>query len=87
MRNLSEDLRDAWDRLRETATGFGEQRIYASHHSAMFARKAWYFFVRPKRNVVEVCAFADPDTSKATKSDRTSRLRAVRFAAAMRHNT
>ena len=31
--DLSEDLRDAWERLRETAVSFGEQRIYASHNS------------------------------------------------------
>src|SRR5436309_13758818 len=55
--DLSEDLRDAWERLRETAAGFGEQRIYASHHCIMFSRKACYFFVRPKRNVLEICFF------------------------------
>ena len=54
---LSEDLRDAWERLRETAVEFGEQRIYASHHSIMFSRKSCYFFVRPKRNFLEVCIF------------------------------
>src|SRR5688572_9072110 len=31
--DLSEDLQDAWERLRETAVSFGEQRIYASHKS------------------------------------------------------
>ena len=56
-RDLFEDLRDAWDRLRETAASFGEQRIYASHHSIMFSRKSCYFFVRPKRNFLEVCVF------------------------------
>jgi hypothetical protein len=55
--DLSEDLRDAWERLRETAADFGEQRIYASHHSIMFARKACYFFVRPKKSYLEVCVF------------------------------
>lgn len=54
---LSEDLRDAWERLRETAAAFGEQRIYASHHCIMFSRKACYFFVRPKRSVLELCVF------------------------------
>ncbi len=29
--DLSEDLMAAWERLRETASEFGEQRIYASH--------------------------------------------------------
>ena len=54
---LSEDLRDAWERLRETAVSFGEQRIYASHHSIMFSRMSCYFFVRPKANHLEVCMF------------------------------
>jgi hypothetical protein len=54
---LADDLRDAWKRLRETAADFGEQRIYASHNSIMFARKSCYFFVRPKRTYLEVCVF------------------------------
>ena len=56
-KDLSEDLQDAWERLRETAVSFGDQRIYASHHSIMFARKACYFFVRPKRSALEVIIF------------------------------
>ena len=55
--DLSEDLRDAWERLRETAAEFGEQRIYASHHSIMFSRKSCYFFVRPKSTYLEICVF------------------------------
>jgi hypothetical protein len=55
--DLSEDLRDAWKRLRETAEEFGEQRIYASHNSIMFSRKACYFFVRPKRSFLELAVF------------------------------
>jgi hypothetical protein len=56
-RDLSDDLRDAWERLRETAVEFGEQRIYASHKSIMFSRKSCYFFVRPKKNHLEICVF------------------------------
>lgn len=56
-RDLSEDLRDAWERLRETAMTFGVQRVYASHNSIMFSRKACSFFVRPKRSALEVCFF------------------------------
>jgi hypothetical protein len=56
-RDLSEDLRDAWERLRETAVSFGEQRVYASHHSIMFSRKTCYFFVRPKQKYLELCLF------------------------------
>jgi len=55
--DLSEDLQDAWERLRETAVSFGEQRIYASHKSIMFSRKSCYFFVRPKRSFLELCVF------------------------------
>jgi hypothetical protein len=66
---LSEDLREAWVRLRETAVDFGDQRIYASHHSIMFSRKACYFFVRPKRNFLEVCVFL-PRTVKAAQVRR-----------------
>jgi hypothetical protein len=55
--DLSEDLRDAWERLRETAVAFGDQRVYASHKSIMFSRASCYFFVRPKKNFLEVCIF------------------------------
>jgi hypothetical protein len=55
--DLSEDLRDAWERVRETAAEFGEQRIYASHSSIMFSRKSCYFFVRPKKSFLEMCVF------------------------------
>ena|SRR6266540_4251323 len=55
--DLSEDLKDAWERLRETAVEFGDQRIYASHKSIMFSRKSCYFFVRPKKSFLEVCVF------------------------------
>jgi len=53
-KHLSEDLREAFERLRDTAVEFGDQRIYASHHSIMFSRKSCYFFVRPQRNRLEV---------------------------------
>jgi hypothetical protein len=56
-RGLPEEVVDAWDRLRETAVSFGEQRIYAAHHSIMFARKTCYFFVRPKKKFLEICFF------------------------------
>ena len=54
---LSDDLLEAWQRLREAAVSLGEQRIYASHKSIMFSRTSCYFFVRPKRNFLEVCVF------------------------------
>ncbi len=56
-KDLSEDLQDAYARLREAAVELGEQRIYATHHSIMFSRKACHFFVRPKRNFLELVIF------------------------------
>src|SRR5690349_16761817 len=73
--DLSDDLRDAWERLRETAVSLGDQRIYASHKSIMFSRQSCYFFVRPKRNFLEVCVFLGR-TLKAPqvrRSDRASK--------------
>jgi hypothetical protein len=55
--DLSEELLEAWERLRETAVTFGEQRIYASGSCIMFSRDTCYFFVRPKRSYLEVCVF------------------------------
>ncbi len=78
-RDLSEDLRDAWERLRDTATDFGEQRIYASHHSIMFARKACYFFVRPKKNALELCVFLGR-TIKAPQIRRTDSASQIKVA-------
>ena len=69
---LSNDLRDAWERLRETAVSFGNQRIYASHKSIMFSRKSCYFFVRPKRNFLELCVFLGR-TLKAPQVRRADR--------------
>ena len=54
---LDEDLREAWERLRESAAELGEQRIYASHKSIMFSRQSCYFFVRPKRSFLELNVF------------------------------
>src|SRR5262245_5719520 len=73
---LSEDLRDAWERLRETAAEFGDQRIYASHKSIMFSRTACYFFVRPKRNFLELSVFLGrtvkaPQVRKVIKGSRS----------------
>ena len=76
-RDLPEDLRDAWERLRETAAEFGEQRIYASHSSIMFSRKACYFFVRPKRSFLEVVFFLGRTvrSSKVRQTVQSSRAK------------
>ena len=55
--DLTDDLRDAWERIRESAVALGEQRIYASGTAIMFSRDSCYFFVRPKRSFLQVCVF------------------------------
>ena len=84
--DLSEDLRDAWERLRETAAAFGEQRIYASHKSIMFSRRACYFFVRPKRTFLEVCVFLGRAVKapQVRRVDRSSKSKVVNIIA-IRH--
>jgi len=82
-RDLPEDLREAWERLRETAASFGEQRIYASHNSIMFSRTSCYFFVRPKKRFLEVCAFLGRPL-KSTKVRRVDRVSKSKVAHIMR---
>ncbi len=79
--DLSDDLKDAWERLRETAADFGEQRIYASHKSIMFSRAACYFFVRPKRKHLEVCIFLGRTlrAPQVKRVDQASRSKIVHF--------
>lgn len=76
-RDLDEDLMDAWLRIREEATSFGEQRIYASHKSIMFARKHCYCFVRPKKKVLELCFFLTraQKSPQIKSTQRTSRVK------------
>ncbi len=77
--DLSEDLRDAWERLRETAVEFGDQRIYASHSSIMFSRKACYFFVRPRKSFLEVWVFLGRvlKAPQVRRVERPSKLKAA----------
>jgi hypothetical protein len=77
--DLSEDLRDAWERLRETAASFGDQRIYASHNSIMFSRRSCYFFVRPKKHFLEVCVFLGRvlKAPQVRRVDRASKSKVV----------
>jgi hypothetical protein len=81
-KDLAEDLQDAYDRLRETVVEFGEQRIYASHKSIMFARKACYFFVRPKKSALEIVFFLGrplkaPQVRKVLEASRVKRAHIV----------
>ena len=78
-RDLPEDLGEAWERLRETAAEFGEQRIYASHKSIMFARKVCYFFVRPKKSMLELVFFL-PRALKSPRIRRTDKASRSKIA-------
>jgi hypothetical protein len=66
-------------RLRETAADFGQQRIYASGHAIMFARKTCYFFVRPRKQFLEVCVFLGREmkASQVYRVDRVSKSKLV----------
>jgi len=75
--DLSEELQDAWTRLRETAVTFGDQRIYASGTCIMFSRESCYFFVRPKRSFLEVCLFLGRELKapQVRRADRKSKTK------------
>jgi hypothetical protein len=77
--DLSDNLREAWDRLRETVVSFGDQRIYASHKSIMFSRRSCYFFVRPKKNFLELCVFLGRTlrAPQVQRIDRASKSKVV----------
>ena len=82
--DLSQDLKEAWERLRETAVEFGEQRIYASHNSIMFSRKSCYFFVRPRKQFLEVCVFLGravkgPQVRRVDRSSKTKLAHIIRI--------
>ena len=83
-KDLSEDLQDAYARLRETAVEFGEQRIYASHSSIMFSRKACHFFIKPKRNFLEFYVFLGraikaPQIKKVVASSKIKRAHLIQI--------
>ena len=81
--DLPEDLLEAWERLRETAVEFGDQRIYASGSCIMFARDTCYFFVRPKRSFLEVCVFLGREV-KAPQVRQTRRRSQTKVANILR---
>jgi hypothetical protein len=81
-RDLPEDLQDAYERLRETVVEFGEQRIYASHKSIMFARDTCYFFVRPRKRALEIVFFLGravkaPQVRRVVEASRRKRAHVV----------
>ena len=81
-KDLSEELQDAYARFRESAVELGDQRIYASHSSIMFSRKACHFFVRPKRKHLELVIFLGravkaPQIKKVVESSKTKRAHII----------
>jgi Domain of unknown function (DUF5655) len=80
-RDLPDDLQEAYERLRETAVSFGDQRIYASHKSIMFSRKSCYFFVRPNRKFLEVCVFLGRSLKapQVRRIEQASKSKSVHF--------
>ena len=81
---LSDDLREAYERLRETVVEFGDQRIYASHSSIMFSRTSCYFFVRPKKSCLELVVFLGralkaPQVKRADEASKTKVANFIRI--------
>ena len=76
MREMSDDLRDAWLKLRRFANALGEQKFHTSAKAMMFTRRLCYMFVRPKKAYLEVTFFspdeiAHPQIAKATRVSKT----------------
>jgi Domain of unknown function (DUF5655) len=82
--HLSDDLREAWERLRDTAADLGDQRIYASGTCIMFARDTCYAFVRPKKSLLELCIFLGrevtaPQIRRAQRRSKTKVAHTIRI--------
>lgn len=75
--HLSDDLREAWERVRESAAELGPQRIYASGTCIMFARDTCYAFVRPKKSLLELCVFLGREVKapQVRRADRRSKTK------------
>jgi hypothetical protein len=65
VRDLNEDLQDAFWTLRERASEFGEQRIYNNARAVMFSRRVCYMFVRMKKAYLELCFFLPRQVKEA----------------------
>lgn len=81
---LDDDLREAWARVRRFAVSLGPQRVYASGHSIMFARKICYAFVRPRRSFLELCVFLpreldEPEVSRVQAVSRSRYAHTVKL--------
>ena len=79
-RDLSEDLQDAWERLRETAASFGEQRIYASHKSIMFVAQVLLLLRAPEEELPRSLRVPGPPARRAPQVRRVDRASASKLA-------
>jgi hypothetical protein len=70
---FDEDLRDAFQLIRERASELGEQRIYNNARAVMFAQRVCYLFVRPKKSFLEVCFFLP----REVKTEQIHQVKAV----------
>jgi len=70
---VSEDLLDAWVRLRSFLMALGPQESHTSHKSIMFGRETCYTFVRPKKSFLEVTFFL----ASSVDSEIVSKVTAV----------
>ena len=72
--DLSEDLRDAWERLRETAAEFGDQRIYASHTRSCSRASPAISSCARRRSFLEVCVFLGRADARAAGAPRRAQV-------------
>lgn len=67
-RDLTEELGDAWRKLKKFALELGNQRVYTSAKAIMFSREVCYMFIRPKRSYLELVFFLNREiTNPALK--------------------
>lgn len=79
LEGLSEDLKEAWTKLRSFLLSLGEQGSHTSHKSIMFNRKTCYAFVRPKKSFIELNFFLPKsvDSPLVKKSSAVSKTKYV----------
>ena len=79
IRDLDEDLKDAWAKLREFLNDLGPQRMYTSARAIMFARERCYVFVRPQKKYLQLNFFLDEliDSPQIKRGNRVTENRAA----------
>lgn len=79
MREMSDDLRDAWQKLRGFANSLGDYKFHTSAKAMMFTRRLCFMFARPKKSYLEVVFFLPEvlDHPHVRKGNRVSKTRAA----------